>query len=581
MRCNKCGSANIDVEVEQKSKFSWKKGFLGTLIFGNAGAVAGVGGKTETNKRYHCKACGQEGIYSWVIMDPETTANIDIALQYNDVAKLKDYKRRYRNIEWTPPAQTESKTPALTGGAYRQTQTMPINRDFEIVDGKLNKYSGSGGAISIPQGVVTIGERAFEKCENLTSVTIPRGVTSIEDLAFSFCKNLTSITLPDSIISIGKRVFLDCKNLTSVSLPNSVISIGEGVFSNCTNLTSVTIPNSVITIGHSAFFDCENLKSIIIPKSVTSIGDNIFLCCVNLETITVEEGNPYYRSDGNCLIRVVDNTIISGCKNSEIPDYVTSIGVEAFKYCKNVTIVLPNGIKSIGPCSFQACKNLTSITIPHGVTSIGDRAFSNCKNLASVTIPDSVTSIGEGAFSGCENLTSVIIPKSVTSIESNIFSLCDKLEMISVEEGNPYYRSDGNCLIRIADNTVLTGCKNSKIPDYVTSIGKEAFSYINQESPLIIPKSIIRIEDEAYAGCGADSIIIPEKVNFIGKEAITDDIFRDFLKTVTFSDPHGWALITNNSDNAGKPIDVCTLSDPNSAAKFIRMNYYYSLRKNS
>ena len=68
--------------------------------------------------------------------------------------------------------------------------------DF-IIDknGVLTKYVGSGGDVTIPDGVTSIGGSAFLGCSSLTSITIPDSVTSIESYAFSSCSNLTSITL--------------------------------------------------------------------------------------------------------------------------------------------------------------------------------------------------------------------------------------------------------------------------------------------------------------------------------------------------------------------------------------------------
>mmetsp|Transcript_3871 Transcript_3871/g.8456 ORF Transcript_3871/g.8456 Transcript_3871/m.8456 type:complete len:80 (+) Transcript_3871:136-375(+) len=60
--------------------------------------------------------------------------------------------------------------------------------------------------------------------------------------------------------------------------------------------------------------------------------------------------------------------------------------------------------------------DMKSVTIGNGVTSIGSNAFFWCKSLTSVTIPDSVTILHENAFYQCESLTSVTIPDSVTSI---------------------------------------------------------------------------------------------------------------------------------------------------------------------
>ena len=48
---------------------------------------------------------------------------------------------------------------------------------------------------TIPQGIASIGDRAFSWCFSLTSVSIPDSVTSIGDSAFSFCPNLT-LTVP-------------------------------------------------------------------------------------------------------------------------------------------------------------------------------------------------------------------------------------------------------------------------------------------------------------------------------------------------------------------------------------------------
>jgi hypothetical protein len=54
------------------------------------------------------------------------------------------------------------------------------------------------------------------------------------------------------------------------------------------------------------------------------------------------------------------------------------------------------------------------------VTSIGLNAFKNSK-LISVTLPNSVTSIGEGAFSEVTTLTTISIPDELKSLGANAF----------------------------------------------------------------------------------------------------------------------------------------------------------------
>ena len=247
--------------------------------------------------------------------------------------------------------------------------------DFVIENGVLIKYHGSGGDITIPNSVTSIGETAFKACTSLTSITIPNSITSIGKYTFASCIRLTIVTISNSITSISDRAFYNCKSLTNVTIPNSVASIGNAAFYNCESLTSVIIPNSVISIGDDAFYACISLTNIIIPNSVTSIGNRAFYWCPSLTSVT-------------------------------IPNSVTSIGNYTFSSCTSLTsVTIPNSATSIGNDTFKFCESLTNVTIPNSVTSIGDRAFYNCESLTSVTISNSVTSIGNWTFASCPSLT--------------------------------------------------------------------------------------------------------------------------------------------------------------------------------
>jgi hypothetical protein len=150
------------------------------------------------------------------------------------------------------------------------------------------------------------------------------------------------------------------------------------------------IGNDVTSIGFLAFYGCSGLTSIAIPNSVTSIGSYAFSGCSGLTSITVASGNTKYdsRNDCNAIVETVSNTLIVGCKNTTIPNSVTSIGVGAFRGCSGLTTInIPEGVTSIGNYAFYNCSGLTTINIPEGVTSIGDSTFSKCNFRTIVSKP--------------------------------------------------------------------------------------------------------------------------------------------------------------------------------------------------
>lgn len=48
------------------------------------------------------------------------------------------------------------------------------HKRFIIEDGRLTKYNGAGGDITIPDGVTNIGEHAFEYCRK-RNIHAPKG----------------------------------------------------------------------------------------------------------------------------------------------------------------------------------------------------------------------------------------------------------------------------------------------------------------------------------------------------------------------------------------------------------------------
>ena len=267
---------------------------------------------------------------------------------------------------------------------------------YDLIDGKAAEVTYKGPRSDTGQsysGEVVIPEKVTYK-----GVEYP--VDGIGYFAFYDCSNLTSITIPNSVTSIGIQTFYGCSSLTTITIPNSVTSIGGAAFAYCSALTSITIPNSVTSIGGVAFYYCTGLTTITIPNSVTSIEGNAFRYC-SFTSIKVDADNNKYDSRDNCnaIIETKTNTLITGCKNTIIPNSVTSIGGSAFEGCTGLTsITLPNSVTSIGDYAFMFA-SLTSITIPNSVTSIEDYAYSGCSKLEEVNCyAEKVPSTNTDAF---------------------------------------------------------------------------------------------------------------------------------------------------------------------------------------
>ena len=169
---------------------------------------------------------------------------------------------------------------------------------------------------------------------------------------------------------------------TTLDIPETidgymVTRIDDWAFAGSATLTSITIPSSVETLGYEAFVSCEVLESIKLGSGVIEIENYILNHCPKLINITVDENNTAYDSRDNCNAIISSrNTLIAGCKNTIIPQSVTSIGSYAFNGCKELyDITRPDSVKLINSCAFYNCDNLKSVTIPSGVTRIDKKAF--------------------------------------------------------------------------------------------------------------------------------------------------------------------------------------------------------------
>jgi hypothetical protein len=363
-------------------------------------------------------------------------------------------------------------------------------------------------SVTIGPGVTGVGEDTFDGCVNLATVavdeanteyssvdgvlfnknktsllycpqgrtgsyTIPSGVTSIADYAFEDCSALTT-TIPPGVTSIGSGAFYNCSALTgALTIPLGVTSIGSNTFYNCTGLTGVTIPDSVTSIGRGAFYNCTGLTSVTIPESVTSIGAYIFGSSGGSGGIIGYHWE--YGAFDKC----------SALSSLTIPAGLTARFADKFTGYSNLAVVL-TGTGSIPNSAFTSTLRQES------------NSWSDCTGITSVTIGDSVADIGQAAFSGCTGLASITIGAGVSSFWTNSFSGCTSLERITVDTANTTYFSSQNIWYnRIRGSVALVPQKISgsiTIPEGITTIGERAFEGRTGLTSVTIPNSVDKLE---------------------------------------------------------------------------------------
>ncbi len=274
--------------------------------------------------------------------------------------------------------------------------------DGVLFDRQMTKVlmcpDGKAGAFTIPEGVTTIGESAFESC-NLSSLTIPASLVELESAALFYCNQMIEFAVAEDnpVFCSVDGILYDKEQTTLLYytngragkyvIPDGVTTIGAHTFSGCDSSIEVIIPDSVTVIGQYAFYGCDGLSSVVIPGSVTSMED-------------------------------------------------------AFYYCSGLTqLTIDDGVTCIDRCAFSGCWSLTEVIIPDSVDYIDEYAFSNCWELTTVYIPAGVQHIGYGAFAEDYSLTDVYYNGSA-----------QRAETIPVGEDNGYlleaewhYGYDADC----------------------------------------------------------------------------------------------------------------------------------------
>lgn len=190
------------------------------------------------------------------------------------------------------------------------------------------------------------------------------------------------------------------------------------------------------------------------------------------------------------------------------------------------SVIIEDGVTTIGDEAFSNNSSIKNVTMADSVTTIGKSAFNYCYDLTDLSIGNGVTTIKEEAFISCSDLTEITIPKNVTQIGTRAFADCNSLERITVDAENQYFTADSYGVLYNKDMTrllqypIASTNASYSIPEGVTSIDNEAFSFCENITNVTLPDSLKTIGEYVFIDCySLSSITIPQGIESIGQYA--------------------------------------------------------------
>lgn len=247
-----------------------------------------------------------------------------------------------------------------------------------------------------------------------------------------------------------------------------------------------------------------------------------------------------------------------------LPEGLTTIGDEAFRYSFVEDINLPSTMKRVGKNAF--CQShVKELIMPDDMTdfyggSDSYSCFSSMFWLNKLVLPKNLTRIPAYTFKSGYFITEAVMPEKLQTVGKYAFQDCCRMKatlpegLKTIEEGGFY-----NCdLLRLP------------LPETLTTIGVDAFRYIDSFKSLVIPQSVTSIGEYAFANC-PNLTKVELSVN---QYSLANGVFRDCskLKTVKLKSP---TVTTISSTYPLNDITAVTIQVPHYLVNSYKLHSYW------
>ena len=199
------------------SAFSQCKAVTGDLIF------------PESVKSISSVAFSQCGNFSGRLSLPDNIERIEESIFY--------YTGHFQGDLVIPEKCKYIGASAFSGTEF--SGSLILNNVLEIHDSAFSNCHFKGN-LEIPFGVTELPNSCFFS-NSFSQIELPSTLKVIGEQAFIFNHRICEpIVFPEGLLTIGNRAFDRCGQIPSISLPSSIQTIGGGAFNECYNISSIT-----------------------------------------------------------------------------------------------------------------------------------------------------------------------------------------------------------------------------------------------------------------------------------------------------------------------------------------------------
>lgn len=217
-------------------------------------------------------------------------------------------------------------------------------------------------------------------------------------------------------------------------------------------------------------------------------------------SIKTADGSIYNHGIFECESRL-DNYNLYNSSYIISDDFIVKAGV-ATKYTGNKSIVVvPEGVTELAPCLFWDNQVIEEVILPDTLVNISGDTFYNSSNIRKVNIPKNVKFMGNNPFAGCPNIEVIN--------ESPYFNFVDGI----------LYNRD---FTRLIYYPISKKDDRYEIKEGCRILGKHSFYLCDNLKEVVIPSSIIKLENNPFSGC--------TKINLVNKSDyyhIDDSVIYD------------------------------------------------------